>query len=258
MSDVLATLVADARRQTERARAVRALTELSALAAAAPAPRDFAAALRAPGLGVIAEMKPRSPSKGPLTDDYRPAERARAYQEGGAAALSVLTHEDGFGGTPADLAAARAEAGIPVLRKDFIVDEYQVVEARAHGADALLLIVAALTEQRLAELLAATRQLGMDALVEVHDAAEVDTALAVGATVIGVNHRNLRTFALDRSLSGRLRGRVGSDRIMVGESGVRGARDARELAQAGVDAVLVGELLMRAEHPSAVIKELTG
>ncbi|WP_030895288.1 indole-3-glycerol phosphate synthase TrpC [Streptomyces sp. NRRL S-474] len=258
MSDILVTLVADAERQTERRRAVRPETELVVLAAAAPPPRDFAAALRQPGLGVIAEMKPRSPSKGPLTDDYRPAELARAYQGGGACALSVLTHEDGFGGTPDHLVAARDASDVPVLRKDFIVDEYQILEARALGADALLLIVAALTPERLAELLAYTRKYGMEALVEVHDEGEVDTALAAGADVIGVNHRDLRDFSIDRTLSARLRERVGGRRVMVGESGVRGAPDARDLERAGVDAVLVGELLMRAGDPGATIKELIG
>ncbi|MEU1873960.1 indole-3-glycerol phosphate synthase [Streptomyces ambofaciens] len=258
MSDILATLVADAERQTERRRAVRPATELDVLAAAAPAPRDFAAALRQHGLGVIAEMKPRSPSKGPLTDDYRPAELARAYQDGGACALSVLTHEDGFAGSPDHLAVARDVSDVPILRKDFIVDEYQIAEARALGADALLLIVAALTPERLAELLACTRGYGMEALIEVHDEDEVDTALAAGAVVIGVNHRDLRDFSIDRTLSARLRDRVGSRRVMVGESGVRDARDARELERAGVDAVLVGELLMRAGDPAATIRELIG
>ncbi|WP_328345343.1 indole-3-glycerol phosphate synthase TrpC [Streptomyces violaceus] len=258
MSDILATLVADAERQTERRRAVHPETELVMRAAAAPPPRDFAAALRQRGLGVIAEMKPRSPSKGPLTDDYRPAELARAYQGGGACALSVLTHEEGFAGSPDHLVVARDASDVPVLRKDFIVDEYQIVEARALGADALLLIVAALTPERLAELLACTREYGMEALVEVHDEGEVDTALAAGAVVIGVNHRDLRDFSIDRTLSARLRDRVGSRRVMVGESGVRGAQDARELERAGVDAVLVGELLMRAVDPGATIKELIG
>ncbi|MFI8214611.1 indole-3-glycerol phosphate synthase TrpC [Streptomyces sp. NPDC085932] len=257
MSDILATLVTQAGQQTARRRAARPTAETEAAAALAPAPRDFAAALREPGLGVIAEMKPRSPSKGPLTDDYRPADRARSYREGGAAALSVLTHEDGFGGSPEHLGVARAESGLPVLRKDFITDDYQLLEARALGADAVLLIVAALPATRLAGLLARTRELGMEALVETHDADEVDTALAAGATVIGVNHRDLRDFTIDRTLSARLRPRIGSGRILVAESGIRDAHDARALARAGVDAVLVGELLMRADDPAATIKELT-
>lgn len=256
MSDILATLVSQAAEQTARRRAARPVPELTTLAAAAPPPRDLAAALRQPGLSVIAEMKPRSPSRGALTDDYRPAERARAYRDGGASAVSVLTHEDGFGGSPEHLPVARAESGLPVLRKDFIVDEYQILEARALGADAVLLIVAALSAPRLVELLGHARDLDMEALVETHSAEEVDTALAAGATVIGVNHRDLRDFSIDRTLSARLRSRVGPERVMVTESGVRDARDARELARAGVDAVLVGELLMRADDPGTTIKEL--
>lgn len=256
MSDILATLVSQAAEQTARRRAARPVPVLTALAAAAPPPRDLAAALREPGLSVIAEMKPRSPSRGALTDDYRLAERARAYRDGGASAVSVLTHEDGFGGSPEHLPVARAESGLPVLRKDFIVDEYQILEARALGADAVLLIVAALSAPRLVELLGHARNLDMEALVETHNAEEVDTALAAGATVIGVNHRDLRDFSIDRTLSARLRSRVGPERVMVTESGVRDARDARELARAGVDAVLVGELLMRADDPGATIKEL--
>ncbi|MEU0407417.1 indole-3-glycerol phosphate synthase TrpC [Streptomyces griseorubiginosus] len=257
MTDILASLVAQAERQTARRRATRPEAELTRAAAAAPAARDLAAALAEPGLAVIAEMKPRSPSRGPLTDDYRPAERARAYRDGGAHALSVLTHEDGFGGSPEHLSVARAESQLPVLRKDFITDEYQLLEARALGADAVLLIVAALSAERLARLLARTRELGMEALVETHDADELDRALEAGATVIGVNHRDLRDFTLDRTLSARLRPRVGAGRILVAESGVRDAHDARSLARAGVDAVLVGELLMRSDNPAAVIKELT-
>ncbi|MFG1665895.1 indole-3-glycerol phosphate synthase TrpC [Streptomyces sp. Y7] len=256
MTDLLTTLVTQAERQTAHRRGVRPDSDVARAAAAAPAPRDFAAALREPGLAVIAEMKPRSPSKGALTDDYRPAERARAYRDGGAHALSVLTHEDGFGGRPEHLSVARAASGLPVLRKDFITDEYQLLEARALGADAVLLIVAALSAQRLTELLARTRELHMEALVETHDAEEVDTALEAGATVIGVNHRDLRDFTLDRTLSARLRPRVGAGRVLVAESGVRGAEDARALAGAGVDAVLVGELLMRSGDPGATIKEL--
>ncbi|MFF3349409.1 indole-3-glycerol phosphate synthase TrpC [Streptomyces sp. NPDC002779] len=257
MTDILATLIAQAERQTARRRATCPDADMAQAAAAEPAPRDLAAALAEPGLCVIAEMKPRSPSKGPLTDDYRPVERARAYRDGGAHALSVLTHEDGFGGSPEHLSVARAESGLPVLRKDFITDEYQLLEARALGADAVLLIVAALSTERLAQLLARTRGLGMEALVETHDADEVDRALEAGATVIGVNHRDLRDFTIDRTLSARLRPRVGAGRILVAESGVRDAHDARALARAGVDAVLVGELLMRADDPAATIKELT-
>ncbi len=249
MTTILTTLIEAAERQTARRRAVTPEPDLHN----APPPRDFAAALSEPGLAVIAEMKPRSPSKGALTDDYQPAERARSYQ--GADAISVLTHEEGFGGVPEHLAPAR-EAGIPVLRKDFIVDEHQIREGRALGADAVLLIVSALTPERLAQLVAYTRELGIEPLVEVHDADEVDIALAADSRIIGVNHRDLRDFRIDRTLSARLRGRIGSARLMVAESGIRDATDAREMREAGADAILVGELLMRADDPATVIKEL--
>ncbi|CAM3304254.1 indole-3-glycerol phosphate synthase TrpC [Kibdelosporangium persicum] len=253
---MLTRLIQTANEQTARRRSVRPLSEVAELAAKAEPPRDFVAALSEPGLSVIAEMKPRSPSKGPLTDDYRPAERARAYRRGGAAAISVLTHEDGFGGSPEHLPVARAEGGIPVLRKDFIDDEYQILEARALGADALLLIVASLTPHRLAELLGYTRGLGMEALVEVHDADEVDIALDAGATVIGVNHRDLRDFRIDMTLTARLRDRVGSGRLLVGESGINTRQDAAALYEAGAAAVLVGEVLMKAADPEGKVREL--
>lgn len=250
MTTMLTTLIEAARRQTERRRA--AIPEPDT--AGAPPPRDFAAALREPGLSVIAELKPRSPSKGALTDDYRPARLARSYRD--AHAISVLTHEEGFGGTPDHLGIVRAETDLPVLRKDFIVDEYQIREARAFGADAVLLIVAALGAERLAELIGSVEALGMAALVEVHDATEVDIALNAGAGIVGVNHRDLKDFRIDLGLSARLRGRIGARRLMVAESGVRDARDAARLRAAGADAILVGELLMRAEDPALVLKEL--
>ncbi|MGC7102147.1 indole-3-glycerol phosphate synthase TrpC [Amycolatopsis lurida] len=255
-SGILGKLLDAADRQTEKHRATTPLAELRERAAVAPAPRDFAAALGRPGLGVIAELKPRSPSKGQLTDDYRPAGLAAAYRAGGAAAISVLTHEEGFGGSVDDLPIARTEARIPVLRKDFITDEYQVYEARAFGADALLLIVAALPGEHLAELLALTRELGMEALVEVHDTAEAERALSAGTRVLGVNHRDLRDFSIDMTLSGRIRRHVGDDPLLVAESGIGGADDARQLGEDGADAVLVGELLMRSADPAATIEEL--
>ncbi|NGO44274.1 indole-3-glycerol-phosphate synthase [Streptomyces sp. YC419] len=254
MSDVLTELVAQAVEQTARRRKPRGDAELSVLASAAPEPRDFVAALCAQGLSVIAEVKPRSTSQGSLTHDYRPIELARAYEIGGAS--SIPTHEVGFGGSPEHLLATRDTVDIPILHEDVIVDEYQVLEARAFDADALLPIVAALPTDRLAELLTQTRELGMEALVEVHDADEVDTALSVGAQIIGVNHRALRDFTIDRASSARLRDRIGSRQVIVGESGIRHAEDARRLAEAGVDAVLAGELLMRAKDPATVIKEL--
>ncbi|MFF3340486.1 indole-3-glycerol phosphate synthase TrpC [Streptomyces flavidovirens] len=256
MPDLLGELIRAAHRQTAARRAEVPLTEVESRAQAAPAVRDFGAALRAPGLGVVAELKPRSPLKGPLTDDYRPAELARSYEAGGACALSVLAHTEGFGGHPADLATVREAVGLPVMRKDFIVDEYQIAEARAYGADAVLLVVAALTKDRLAELYAYAEGQGLHILVEVHDEAEAHTAVGLGARNIGVNHRDLRDFRIDLGLTGRLRAQVPADRVLVAESGVRSPVDARRLRADGADAVLVGETLMRSADPAAAVAEL--
>jgi indole-3-glycerol phosphate synthase len=226
-------------------------------AVAAYQPRDFAGALRAPGLTVIAEMKQRTPTMGVLSDDYRPAQLGRLYEEGGAAAISVLTHMAGFGGRPEHVEAVRAITELPILRKDFITDPFEVAEARASGADAVLLIAAALERDRLVQLLAAARSRGVAALVEVHDAEEAAAAVEAGADVVGVNHRDLRTFEVDLSLTERLR-RIIPDRVtLVAESGIHSAADARRMRDAGADAILVGEELMRAANPAARIGELT-
>jgi indole-3-glycerol phosphate synthase len=221
-------------------------------------PRDFAGGLRRPGLAVIAEMKQRTPSMGVLAADYEPARLAHAYSEGGAAALSVLTQEQSFGGSLEHLAAARAASSLPILRKDFIAHPYQVLEARAGGADAVLLIVAALERDLLESLLAAARGRELAALVEVHDETEAATAVEAGAELIGVNHRDLRTFEVDLGLTERLRTLIPRDRILVSESGIRGAADARRMREAGADAILVGEMLMRAADPAECIRELAG
>jgi indole-3-glycerol phosphate synthase len=205
---------------------------------------------------VIAEMKARTPIMGVLTDSYSPGELARAYTAAGAAAISVLCQETSFGGRPEHLAEARASTDLPLLRKDFVTDDYQVVEARAFGADATLLIASVLEGGRLAELLALAHRLGLQALVEVHDEAEVEAALGAGATVIGVNHRDLRTFELDLSLTGRLRRLIPPDRVLVAESGVSSAAGAELLLAAGAQALLVGEALMRSENPAAKLREL--
>ncbi|WP_103500470.1 indole-3-glycerol phosphate synthase TrpC [Streptomyces sp. SM14] len=253
---LLDRLVAQARAQTAADRALLDEPALREAAETAPAVRDFTEALRVPGLSVIAELKPRSPVKGALVTDYRPTERAAAYRLGGAAAISVLTHRDGFGGSPEHLREVRAHSDLPLLRKDFVVDDYQVWQARVCGADAVLLIATALSAERLAELVALVEQLGMTALVEVHDEAEARVALEVGATVIGVNHRDLRTFSLDLSLTERIAPLAGSGRLVVAESGVGGAADAATVRRAGADAVLVGEALMRSGTPAALIEEL--
>ena len=193
---------------------------------------------------------------GCLSTDYVPARLAATYSAAGAAALSVLCQETSFGGRPEHLAEARAVTQLPVLRKDFVVDEYQVFEARAYGADAILLIAAASTPERLGELLSLVRRTGMEALVEVHDESEMEAAVTAGATVVGVNNRDLRTFEVDLGLSRRLRPLLGADLVFVAESGIHTAEDARGLRAAGVDAILVGEALMRSPDPGAKLREL--
>ena len=234
------------------------MEEVERRAAATPAARDLAGALRRDrALAVIAEMKARTPIMGSLSQDYWPGRLASAYVAAGAAALSVLCQETSFGGRPEHLAEARAVAGVPIMRKDFTVDEHQVLEARAYGADAVLLIVAALAAGRLRALLDLTRQLGMEALVEVHAESEVEAALEAGASVVGVNNRDLTTFHVDLYLTERLRPRVPPDVVYVAESGIHSGADARRMRAAGADAILVGEALMRAPDPGAKLSELS-
>ena len=233
------------------------LRERSAAAAALPPARGFDAALRADAraghLAVIAEIKRRSPSKGDLHAGLDPAEVARAYMSGGAACLSVLTDEDFFGGSAADLRAARAAVALPVLRKDFTVDDLDVVEAREMGADCVLLIAAALDDAELARLHRLAVEVGLDALVEIHDEGELDRALAVGATLIGVNQRDLVTFEVDTDRAVRMAPLMPPGVVRVAESGVRGPADAARLADAGYHAVLVGESVVTAgDHSGAV------
>jgi indole-3-glycerol phosphate synthase len=254
--DLLSRLVAESAGEMQRRRAMISEHELEARAARYT-PRDFAAALRGPGLAVIAEMKQRTPSMGVLSTDYRPDQLGRIYSEGGAAALSVLTQETSFGGSLDHMEAARASSSLPILRKDFISDPYQVLEARAAGADAVLLIVAALEGPRLVSLLAAAGEQGLSALVEVHDEREAAAAVEAGAALIGVNHRDLRTFEVDLGLTERLRALIPADRLLVSESGIRGVADARRLREAGAHAILVGEMLMRAPDPAACIRDLS-
>ena len=225
-------------------------------ATAAPPAFDAAAALREPGIGVIAEVKRASPSKGALADIPDPAELAAAYESGGARVISVLTEERRFGGSLADLDTVRSAVSIPVLRKDFIVGPYQIHEARAHGADVILLIVAALDQLTLSSLLDRTESLGMTALVEVHTEEEADRALAAGATVIGINARNLKTLDVDRSSFARIAPGLPSNVVKVAESGVRGTADLLAYAGAGADAVLVGEGLVTSGDPRAAVAEL--
>ena len=254
---ILSRLVAEAALETKQRRAVLSRSEVERRAAKY-SPRDFAAVLRAPGLAVIAELKQRTPSMGVLTDDYRPASLAADYERGGAAAISVLTHAAGFGGSIEHLDEVRAAVDLPILRKDFITDPYQVVEARAHGADAVLLVAAALQAGALTELLRVATRHGLAALVEVHDEDEARVAVEAGAQMIGVNHRDLRTFDVDLTLTERLRPLIPRDRVLVAESGIKDRADARRMREAGADAILAGEALMRAADPAAVIRELRG
>lgn len=218
--------------------------------------RDFAAALRAHPPAVIAEIKQASPSKGRLTDDFDPARLARAYQAGGAAALSVLTDRDFFGGSLADLEAARGAAGIPVLRKDFTLEARHVVEAAAHAADAILLIAAILSAEQMRALRERAARYRMAALVEVHDARELERALASGAEIIGVNNRDLRSFETHLEVSLELAGAIPAGVIRVSESGIRSAADVQRLRHAGFDAFLVGEHLMQAADAAGALRAL--
>jgi indole-3-glycerol phosphate synthase len=262
MSDILSR-IADYKREEVRARrALRSQDAVEAAAGAASAPRGFRAALdraHAPGrLALIAEIKKASPSKGLIRADFDPPALARAYEAGGAACLSVLTDAPSFQGDDAYLAAARAATALPALRKEFLVDPWQVAESRALGADAILVILAMVDDSLASELLAEAVRLGMDALVETHDEAEVDRAAALGAGLIGVNNRDLRTFVTDLAVTERLAPRLPETALLVTESGVFTAADAARLERAGAAAMLVGESLMRQADVAAATRELLG
>jgi indole-3-glycerol phosphate synthase len=248
-------LLAGAHRRVAEARADEPLEQLRERASVAPVAPPLRAALAAPGVAVIAEIKRASPSRGELRPDLNAPEQARAYLDGGAAAVSVLTEPDRFKGTLLDLADVAA-IGVPALRKDFVVDPYQVWEARAAGAAGILLIVAALDEPTLALLHAEARAAGLDALVEVHDASEVAACHRIGASLVGVNARDLRTFELDRDAFARLRPELPDDALAVAESGIHGTEDVRRAAADGADAVLVGESLVTAADPTAAVAAL--
>ena len=257
MPDLLRRLIRESMAEVDAQRARVPVREVELLAEAQPPARDFRSALRRKRLAVVAEMKARTPVMGRLSDDYSPSRLAALYSSAGAAALSVLCQETSFGGRPEHLGEARAASDLPILRKDFIVDERQVLEGRARGADAVLLIVAALEPSRLRGLLALCRELGMEALVEVHDEAELAAAMDVGASVVGVNHRDLTTFAVDIGLTERLRPLLPPEVVCVAESGIHTTGDARRMRQAGADAILVGEALMRASDPASKLRELS-
>ena len=232
--------------------------ELVQRAAQAPEPRRFAPVLAAPAIGVIAEVKRRSPSAGAIREDLDPVAHARAYEQGGATAISVLTDERHFGGTLDELSRVARCVSVPVLRKDFILDELQLYETRAAGASAALLIVRALAPERLRALAGAARELALGVLVEVHSEAELDLALAVEPAAVGVNSRDLGTFAVDLALAERLLARVPAGVPAVAESGIETRADVERMAAAGADLVLVGTSVARSGDPAEAVRALTG
>lgn len=256
MASVLDEIIAGVREDVASRQALLPFDDVKAQAAGARPALDALAALRAPGVGVIAEVKRRSPSKGALAAIDDPARLAAEYQAGGARMISVLTEQRRFGGSLDDLDAVRAAVRIPVLRKDFVVCSYQVHEARAHGADVVLLIVAALDQNALIGLRERIESLGMTALVEVHTEDEASRAVDAGARVIGVNARNLHTLDVDRSTFERIAPGLPTDVVKIAESGVRGPLDLIEYAAAGADAVLVGEGLVTTHDPRHAVAEL--
>lgn len=241
---------------TRRRIADLAVSELRAQALTAPPPRPFETALTADHLTVIAEFKRRSPSRGVLVSDVAPEVRARQYEEGGAAAISVLTEPDHFDGSNDDLGAVKAATTIPVLRKDFTLDEAQIFEARAIGADAILLIVAILSDDQLAHLHGVATDLGLAALVEVHTDEEAERARRISPRIVGVNNRDLHTFEVDLATAERIATVLDDVAVIVGESGIFTTADARRMRDAGYDAVLVGESLVISGDPAAAIREL--
>ena len=256
----LARAVADARSDAERRAERLPLDELRAAAAGLPAARGLEAAVRRGPNGprVIAEVKRRSPSKGDIRIDLDPAALAAAYAAGGASAVSVLTEPRHFAGSPDDLLAVRSAAGLPVLRKDFVTTAYQVWEARAWGADAVLLIVAALDPPALGDLLGETSAAGLDALVEVHTVAEAEVAAAAGASLVGVNARDLTTLEVDPNRFAEVRQRLPAGTVLVAESGISDRAGVQAAAAAGADAVLVGEALVRSDDPTTALRILLG
>lgn len=262
MSDILNTIVARKHEEVAARRSVLPEAELRARAAEAGACRGFASALRqrigAGRAGVIAEIKKASPSKGVIRADFRPAEIAASYAQGGAACLSVLTDIDFFQGSDAYLQEARAACALPALRKDFLIDAWQVYESRVLGADCVLLIVAALSDGQLEEYAGLAAELGLDVLVEVHDEDELQRALRVPAPMLGINNRSLRTFEVSLDTTLRLREAVPADRLLVTESGIHTPDDVQRMRQNGVHAFLVGEAFMRAADPGAELSRLFG
>jgi len=255
-SAILEKIVARKKREVEQAKKSLPAVALKERLARREAPRDFALALGSGGIRLIAEVKKASPSRGVLCPDFRPVALARTYEQNGAAAISVLTEVRHFQGSLDYLLAIKEEASVPLLRKDFIFDEYQIYESAAYGADALLLIAAILSREELERLLALSHSLGMSCLVEAHNEYEVAQAVHSGAGIIGINNRDLNTFNVDIETTQRLRPLIPEGRIVVSESGISRREDIARLADAGINAVLVGEALVAADDIPAKMEEL--
>ena len=259
MSSILLKIVEKKRQEVEQAKLLRPFRELQSQASASPAPKDFLKAVQGyPQIRLIAEVKKASPSKGIIRQDFDPVAIARAYESAGAAALSVLTDEHFFQGHLEYLREIRKQVSLPILRKDFIIDEYQVWEARVAGADAVLLIAECLTENKLKELLSLTHALKMTALVEFHAAERLSAVLDAGPKLVGVNNRDLNTFEVDLGHVVRLRSEIPKEIALVGESGIATRNDAVYLQDNHIDAMLVGESLMRSQDIASAVRKLLG